>query len=226
MLKSYILIAVRHLARHRFFSVIMVCCLALGITFAMIIGLYVRNQEGVNGGIRDAGNQYMIRSKWKVKGLGMDITTIGPLAKTMKEEYPALVANYYRYNPVGQVVSAGENFFKENIAIGDTTLVSMYGFPLLYGDKDNAFPTISSAVITAKTAMKWFGQTIVVGKRFGMQTTAVTDRWLGSYAYRISQDLGPYFLACVLIFMIAFLLIAAQCWRTARANPVTSLRAD
>jgi putative ABC transport system permease protein len=171
MLKSYLLIAVRHLARHRFFSAIMVCCLALGITFAMTIGLYVSNQESVNGGIRDVGNQYMIRSKWKAKGLGMDITTIGPLAKTMKEEYPALVANYYRYNPVGQVVSAGDNFFKEQIAIGDTTLVAMYGFPLLYGDKQNAFPTISSAVITEKTAMKWFGQKNVIGKRFGMQTT-------------------------------------------------------
>jgi putative ABC transport system permease protein len=172
MLKSYILIAVRHLARHRFFSAIMVSCLALGITFSMIIGFYVRDQEGVNGGIRDVGNQYMIRSKWKVKGLGLDITTIGPLAKTMKEDYPALVANYYRYNPAGQVVSAGENYFKENIQICDTTLVSVYGFPLLYGDKNNAFPTISSAVITARTAMKCFGQKDVVGKRFGVQTTA------------------------------------------------------
>jgi putative ABC transport system permease protein len=172
MLKSYLLIAVRHLARHRFFSAIMVSCLAIGISFAMIIGLYVSNQESVNGGVRDVGNQYMIRSKWKAKGLGMDITTIGPLAKTMKEEYPALVANYYRYNPVGQVVSAGDNFFKEQIAIGDTTLVAMFGFPLLYGDRQNAFPSISSAVITEKTAMKWFGLKNVIGKRFGMQTTA------------------------------------------------------
>lgn len=172
MLKSYLLIAIRHLARHRFFSAIMVCCLALGITFAMIIGLYVSNQESVNGGIRDLSNQYMIRSKWKVKGVGMDITTIAPLAKTMREEYPALVANYYRYCPVSQVVSAGDNFFKEQVAIGDTTLVSMYGFPLLYGDKQHAFPTISSAVVTEKTAMKWFGQKNVIGKRFGMQTTA------------------------------------------------------
>jgi putative ABC transport system permease protein len=65
----------------------------------------------------------------------------------------------------------GENYFKENIAIGDTTLVSMYGFPVLYGDKANAFPTISSAVITEKTAMKWYGKKNVIGKRFGMQTT-------------------------------------------------------
>ena len=93
MLKNYITIAVRHLTGHKLFSIITVCCLAMGITFAMIIGLYVRNQERVNGTIRDVSNQYMIKSRWKVKGLGMDITTIPPLAKTMKEEYPRLVAN-------------------------------------------------------------------------------------------------------------------------------------
>jgi putative ABC transport system permease protein len=172
MLKNYFTIAIRHLTRQRFFSAIMVSCLALGITFAMIIGQYVRNQEGVNGNIHDVSNQYMIRSKWKVKGLGMDITTVAPLPKTMKEDYPSLVANYYRYNPVTQVVKADNNFFKENIAICDTTLVSMYGFPLLYGDKNNAFPTVSSAVITEKTAMRWFGQKNVTGKRFDIQTTA------------------------------------------------------
>jgi putative ABC transport system permease protein len=30
----------------------------------------------------------------------LDITTLGPLAKTLKNEYPNLVADYYRYNPV------------------------------------------------------------------------------------------------------------------------------
>jgi len=172
MLKNYITIAVRHLVGHKLFSIITVFCLAIGITFVLIIGMYVRNQESVNSSIRDVGNQYMIKSRWKVKGLGMDITTIPPLAKTMKEEYPRLVANYYRYNPVGTVVSVGDDYFKENVAIGDTTLVAMYGLPVLYGDPGNAFPTISSAVITEKTAMKWFGQKNVTGRSVGMQTTA------------------------------------------------------
>jgi putative ABC transport system permease protein len=178
MLKNYFTIAVRHLARHRLFSVIMVCCLASGITFSMIIGGYIRNQEKVNSTIRDVGNQYRIKSKWKVKGLGMDILTLAPLAKTMKEEYPALVAGYYRYNPVGTVISVGDQpdqNFKENVAICDTTLVSVYGFPVLYGDQGNAFPMISSAVITERVAMKWFGTRNVVGRRIGMQTTGAGD---------------------------------------------------
>ena len=72
----------------------------------------------------------------------MDITTIGPLAKTMKEEYPLFVENYFRYNPVATVVSVGNNHFKENIAIGDTTLVSMYGFPVFMAIKKKLSPTL------------------------------------------------------------------------------------
>lgn len=179
MLKNYLTIAVRHLLRNRLFAFIMICCLATGLTFSLIIGLYIQQQSGVNGKIRDLSNQYMIRSKWKVKGLGMDITTMAPLAKTMKDEYPDLVEGYYRYNPVGTVISAGDNnnvrYFKENVAICDTTLVTVYGFPVLYGDQANAFPTINSAVITESMAMKWFGGKDVVGRGIGMQTTVAGD---------------------------------------------------
>ena len=103
--------------------------------------------------------------------MGLDITTLGPLAKTLKTEYPNLVADYYRYNPVTNVVSAGDKYFKENIAIGDTTFVSMYGLPVLYGNPKQAFQNNNSAVITESMAQKLFGEKDVVGKRISVQTT-------------------------------------------------------
>ena len=130
----------------------------------MVIGIYVFNQYGVNKWLKNVNNQYILKSDWKVKEMGLDITTFGPLAKTLREEFPSLVANYYRYNPVTNVVSAGDKHFKENIAIGDTTLISMYGFPVLYGNKYHAFPDNSSAVITETMAKKLFGKADVVGK--------------------------------------------------------------
>ena len=54
----------------------------------------------------------------------------------------------------------------------------------------------------------------------------VTNKWLENYAYRINQDIVPYVIVGVLIFLMAFVLIAAQCLKTATANPVKSLRAD
>src|SRR5215208_4603627 len=100
MLKNYFTIAFRHLTRHKLFTLINVFCLALGITFSLIIGVYVLNQYNINHSLKNVNNQYIIKSNWKVKEMGLDITTFGPLAKSLREEYPSLVANYYRYDPV------------------------------------------------------------------------------------------------------------------------------
>jgi putative ABC transport system permease protein len=171
MLKNYFTIAIRHLTRHKFFSLINIFCLAIGITFSMIIGVYVLNQESINNNIKNVNNQYFVKSKWKEKDLGLDITTISPLVKTLKDEYPNLVENYYRYCPVTNVASAGDKHFREDIAIGDTTIVSIFNFPLLYGDRQHAFKNFSSAVITETMAMKLYGGKNAIGKTISVQTT-------------------------------------------------------
>ncbi|MGN6298394.1 MAG: ABC transporter permease [Ginsengibacter sp.] len=171
MFKNYFKIAIRHLTAHKLFSLINILCLAIGITFSIIIGTYILNQEAVNSHLKNLENQYIIKSKWKTKDMGLDITTLGPLAKTLKAEYPNLVANYYRYNPVTNVVSAGDKHFKENIAIGDTTFVSMYGLPVLYGNPKQAFQNNNSAVITESMAQKLFGKKDALGQRISVLTT-------------------------------------------------------
>ena len=173
MLKNYFKTAWRYLLKHKFFSAIHVLCLALGITFAMVIGVYVLNQYAVNRSLKNINHQYLIKSEWReAEGGGLDITTLGPLAKAVYEEYPSLVANYYRYNPVTTVVSAGENHFMENVALGDTTLVGMYGFPVVYGDKQRPFTDNHSAVITESVAIKLFGKRDATNETISMHTIA------------------------------------------------------
>jgi putative ABC transport system permease protein len=171
MLKNYLIIAVRHLRRHKLFSAINILCLAIGITFSMVIGVYIINQKKVNASIKNVDNQYFIKSKWKVKNMGLPITTVAPLAKTLKEKYPDIIANYYRFNPVTNVVSAGDKHFKENIAICDTTFVSMFGFELLHGDNEHAFKNNASAVITEAMAIKLFGNTNAIDKTITITNT-------------------------------------------------------
>ena len=170
MLRSYINIAIRHLSRHKLFSIINISCLAIGITFSLIIGVYILNQENVNARIKNINNQYLIKSRWKQENMGPDITTLGPLAKTMKDEYPGLVANYYRFDPVANIVSAGNKHFREDISVGDTTFVSMYGFALLYGNQRQPFINNQSAVVTEDFALKFFGKSNVINKAITIQT--------------------------------------------------------
>jgi len=170
MLQNYFKIAWRNLWRNKGFSIINIFCLALGITFSLLIGIYVLNEESVNSGIKNIGDQYVIKSKWKQDNQGIPITTLGPLAKTMKDEYPGLVENYYRFDAVVNIISVGDKHFRTQIAVGDTTLVSMYGFPLAYGDPNRAFRNNESAVVTEDFANKFFGTADAIDKVITIQT--------------------------------------------------------
>ncbi len=172
MLQNYFKIAWRNLWKNKGFSIINIFCLALGITFSLLIGVYVLNEESVNSGIKNIDDQYVIRSNWKQENSGSPITTLGPLAKTMKDEYPNLVENYYRFDPVVNIVSVGDKHFRTQISIGDTTLVSMYGFPLLYGNPNQAFRDNQSAVVTEDFAIKFFGKADAIDKIITIQTPA------------------------------------------------------
>jgi putative ABC transport system permease protein len=171
MLKNYILIAFRQFSRHKMFSALNVFCLAIGISFCLLIGQYVLHETSVNADLKNIGRQYFITSKWKISNTGPEITTVGPLAKTLRQTYPGLVSNYYRFNPVTTVVSAGDKHFKEDVAIGDTSLVTMYGRPLLYGDPAHAFTNNSSTVITEELAIRLFGDRNALGKTVTLTNT-------------------------------------------------------
>ena len=164
MIKNYMLIAFRQFTRHKMFSALNVFCLAIGISFCMLIGQYIVHEASVNSIYKDVHQQYFLNNEWKTKNSGPEMTTVGALVKSLKRNYSNLVADYYRFNPVVNVVSAGDKHFREDVSIGDTNLVSMYGLPLLYGNPNKAFADIHSAVITEPFAMKLFGEKNVINK--------------------------------------------------------------
>lgn len=171
MFKNYIKIALRHLRKHKLLSTVTLLCLVAGITFSMLIGVYVFQQYQVNKQLTNVSQQYLVKSDWKVKEMGLEITTVAPLVKAAKDEYPQLVKNYYRFNPVTNVVSAGDKHFQENIAIGDTSVINMYGFNLLHGNKQKAFTNNNSALVTKTLALKLFGKTDVLGETIAISNT-------------------------------------------------------
>lgn len=164
MLKNYIKIAWRNILKNRFYSIVNIIGLSVGIAFTLLIAAYVWGEFQVNRDLKNAGNQYIIQSKWKKANGGNTISTVGALPKALKESYPDLVANYYRYDGVTSNVSSGDRSFRETIAIGDSTLLNMYGFKLLHGNAATALSNPFTVVISPDVAVKYFGSTSVVGK--------------------------------------------------------------
>jgi len=164
MIKNFFKIAWRNIIKSRFYSSVNIIGLSTGIAFTLLIGAYVWSELQVNTKLKNADRQYIIQSKWKDPNLGYEIASLGPLAKALRESYPDLVANYYRFDGITSNVSKGDKAFRENIAICDSTMLNMYGFNLLHNDVKTAFEGPFSIVITTDKAIKYFGKTDVVGQ--------------------------------------------------------------
>jgi putative ABC transport system permease protein len=174
MLFNYLKIAWRNISKRRFYSLLNIVGLGTGIVFTLLIGAYVWRELQVNKKLNNAKNQYFLTSKWTDPNLGLEIITIGPIAKRLKEEYPSLVNNFYRWDGITSVVTKGDKHFREGIQLGDSTLLSMYGFELLHGDARTALIEPYSVVLTQDIANKYFGKTDVVGETIDIQSFGST----------------------------------------------------
>ena len=170
MFKNFFKVAWRNIIKSRFYSLINIFGFSTGIAFTLLIAAYVWKELQVDRNLLNVNQQYIIQSKWKDSNEGFDMATLGPLAKALKENYPDLVANYYRYDGVTSNVSKGDKSFRENLQIGDSTMLNMFGFTLLQGDAKTALNNPFKVVITKNKAKKYFGRTNVVGQTISIES--------------------------------------------------------
>lgn len=170
MFKNHLKIAWRNVWKNKFHSILNISGLSIGIAFTLLIAGYVWSELRVNADLKNLGNQYIIQSNWKDPDMGLELTTLGPMVKALKEEYPTLVANYYRWDGVTSNVSKGDKVFREGLQIGDSTVLNMYGFKLLYGDAKTALTDPFTVVITEDRAIKYFGRRDVVGQTLTIES--------------------------------------------------------
>lgn len=182
LIRNYYRTAVRQIGRSRFHSFLTIIGLSIGIAFFLLIAAFGWSEWRVNRDLNHADRQYLLQSNWKDPNMGAPITTLGPLARALKENYPSLVANYYRWDGIDCTVSSGDRSFKEGVQLGDSTMLDMYGFRLLQGDISTALQDPFTVVITASRAIKYFGRTDVVGRDLTIENFAG-----GKQSFRITS---------------------------------------
>lgn len=170
IIRNYLLLAWRSLSRHRFFALLNSAGLSMGLLFCLLIGAYIWSELQVNRQLRNANRQYILTSEWRDPNIGYPLTSIGPLAKQLKEKYPTVVSGYYRFDGITTIVSKGEKYFREGIQIGDSTMLQLYGFDLEAGDSRTALNEPNSIVITVEKARLFFGKESAVGQTLTLQS--------------------------------------------------------
>src|SRR5688500_16282256 len=100
MLKNYFKIAWRNLVKNKVYTAMNITGLAAGVAFVLLIGAYIYGELRVNESLNENDRTYLVRSKWKKPDMGLDLTTPAPLAKTLKENFPDLVEEYYHHDGI------------------------------------------------------------------------------------------------------------------------------
>ena len=172
MIRNYIKITFRTLAKNRIYSTLNIMGLALGMAACLFISQYVDYEYSYDKFHSNHENIYRVlyqvyRGEEKVLDCAAAVPRVGPF---MKESMPEVV-DYARAFPMTAVFKSGTKSFREKrVDIVDQSFIEIFDYPLLHGDAASALVSPNTLVITASTANKYFGKTDVVGETLEMQS--------------------------------------------------------
>jgi putative ABC transport system permease protein len=166
MFKNFFKTTIRSLQRNKGYSFLNIFGLAIGITCAGLIFLWVEDELSFDQFNTKKNQLYYIRENQKYDTYTATFgSTPAPMAPVIKAEIPG-IANTCRINGLDTKLITIDN--KSMYAGGsyvDVSLFSMFTFPFVQGDAKTVFKELHSMVITESTAKKFFGnEKNVIGK--------------------------------------------------------------
>jgi putative ABC transport system permease protein len=176
MLLNYFKIMMRSMAKRKVYSAINIFGLTMGISFALLIGIFIAGELQTNQHLTAVDRLYLMSSNNLEAANQIPLFSPSPIARLIKEEYPTLVENFYRCSDRNITVSKGDKHFRVQSLIGDSTFLPMFGFPLLQGDAATALNNPRSIVITEKIAKQYFNRADVVGETLTLATEKNGDQ--------------------------------------------------
>lgn len=166
MLKNYIKSSLRNIKKHKWYSLINVAGLTIGMTCFILIFLYVRYEFSYDRFHKNANNIYrvLVQTRETYRGKSQVTVTPGPLAKAMTDEFPE-VLKALKITAGSREMRYKDNRFAENrVYYADPSFLEIFNFPLLAGDQQTALAEPNCLIISKDMNEKYFGQESPIGK--------------------------------------------------------------
>ncbi len=189
MVRNYFITALRHIFKHKTFSLINISGLALGLTAAFFIWHYVRFERSFDLFHENANRIYRVSAKLYQHDtqIGAGASVAPAVAVAMKEDFPEVVAcarlaptSLFTSDLTSFVANSLElayhkpdgtirSFHEEGVYFADDALLTIFSFPLVSGASD-ALREPNSVVITEEIARKYFGDEPALGKELRLNS--------------------------------------------------------
>ncbi len=171
MFSNYFTSAIRNILRERYFAIINVVGLALGLAVCLLITSFIRFERSYDKTHPDLDRLYRVDQTLIWSPEGGIMSSSGPqLGHVLREDYPE-VESVLRINTPGSFLvrypqSNGQivAFNEENVLAADSTFFEFFDFQLQEGDPATALIGINKVVISSEVATKLFGNEPALGK--------------------------------------------------------------
>ncbi|MBC9794754.1 ABC transporter permease [Sinomicrobium weinanense] len=163
MIKNYFKIAFRNLIRHKSFSALNIAGLAVGMASSILILLWVQHEKSYDRFHAHADEIYRITCE-ATEEFKAAVNPAG-MSPALKSKI-STIRNAVRFShPSTNVMEYGDKKFEENQGFyADPTLLEVFSFPLVKGDRTTAMQRPDAILITEDMAKKYFGHTDPIGK--------------------------------------------------------------
>jgi putative ABC transport system permease protein len=166
MFKNWLLTTFRNLIRDKYYSAINILGLAVGLTIAIFILLYVFDELTYDQDHLLNKRIYRLEADFTInnKNDKFAITQL-PLGPTLKDEYPEIEEFTRCINTGTQYFRVGDKEFTEDsIMVADSTFFKIFTHRFIYGDPVHALNKPNTMVVTQSFARRYFGDENSLGQ--------------------------------------------------------------
>lgn len=165
MLKTYFKIAWRNISKNKLYSSINILGLTIGITAAVLIGIYIMHELSYDKFNVNADRIALVTMEYGGNGeVNTAVTTGTKVGPQFKRSFPA-VQDYVRTIKSSAVLKYGDKQFEEkNFLYTDASLFNIFSFDLLEGNKATVLNTSDKIVVSKSLAKKYFGDKDALNK--------------------------------------------------------------
>jgi len=169
MLKNILKTTLRNFSKEKFYTLLNISGLTLGLTCSLFLIFYVQHELSYDRYHQNADKLYRVVSyiqepdndfTWAVAQI--------PLAQEILDNYPD-VENAGRFFNIGRnmFIIDDESFYEEDgeVFLADSTVLQMFSYDFIYGDPNTALDQPNNIILTRSLAIKYFGTPDVLGRQ-------------------------------------------------------------
>ncbi|MVT07332.1 ABC transporter permease [Chitinophaga tropicalis] len=180
MIRNYLKIAWRNIRKQKFYAILNILGLTIGMTCCFLIFMYVRFELSYDTFHKQGDHIYRVVTdvKTPTELIESGITSM-PMGPNINADFPEVKA-CVRILQDDMLVLAGENKYHESkVLVADSGFFSMFSFPLIRGDIKRVLAEPFSLVLSESKAKKYFGNADPIGKTLEVEGKKYTMKVTG-----------------------------------------------